>query len=169
MFGPFWLIFGQKMDPTTHGANFFHKRNAQEKFQLKIPTLSKNDCSATWCPNCYRKKGTFSNLRNGYRYEKHVVIFRPTLLTVAALFKPTVGFKFLPDYGDKIEIKYSAFTWVPLHPWYPQKPPGLLPVVPTVPACPRYISCWKAHFKLDSFLYTERICQANRGMTSTTN
>ena len=29
------------MDPTTPGANFFHKRNAQEKFQLKIPTLSK--------------------------------------------------------------------------------------------------------------------------------
>ena len=121
------------MASKTPRVNFFHVKNVQTKFQLKISTLSKNDCSATWCPNCYRKKSTCGNLRNGYRYEKHVVIFRPTLLTVAALFKPTVGFKFLPDYGDKIEIKYSAFTWVPLHPWYPQKSPGLVPVVPNIP------------------------------------
>ena len=29
------------MDPTTPGANFFHKRNGQKKFQVKIPILSK--------------------------------------------------------------------------------------------------------------------------------
>ena len=89
----FWTIlthFWAKMDQTTLGANFFHKRNAREKFQLKISTLSKNNCSATWCPNCYRKKSSCGNLRNDYRYEKHVVIFRPTLLTVADLFKSTV-------------------------------------------------------------------------------
>ena len=28
---------------------------------------------------------------NGHRYEKHVVIFQPTLLTVADIFKPTVS------------------------------------------------------------------------------
>ena len=89
----FWTIlthFWAKMDQTTLGANFFHKRNAREKFQLKISTLSKNNCSATWCPNCYRKKSTHGKLRNGCRYEKHIVFFWPALSTVADLFKPTV-------------------------------------------------------------------------------
>ena len=43
----FWLIFWQKMDSQTPRVNFFHVKNVQAKFQLKIPTLSKNDCSAT--------------------------------------------------------------------------------------------------------------------------
>ena len=83
--GAFWLIFGQKVDSTTPRANFFHKRNDQEKFQLKMIAVPPGVQTATW------KKSTHGNLRNGHRYEKHVVIFRPTLLTVADLFKPTVS------------------------------------------------------------------------------
>ena len=86
----FWLTSGEKMDSTTPRANYFPLKNVQKKFQLKIPALSKNDYSATWCPNCYNKKTTPGKLRNGHRYEKHVVFIRPTLLTVADLFNPTV-------------------------------------------------------------------------------
>ena len=81
--------------------NFLHKMNVQKNFQLRITILSKNDCSTTWCPNCYNKKTTYGKLRNDHRHEKHVVIFRPTLLTVADMFKPTVSFtsnfKFLKE------------------------------------------------------------------------
>ena len=78
------------MDSTTPRANYFGLRNVQKKFQFKIPTLSKNDYSATWCPNCYNKKTTPDKVRNGHKYEKHVAFIQPTLLTVADLFKPTV-------------------------------------------------------------------------------
>ena len=37
-----------------------------------------------------KKSVTHTNLRNSHRYEKHVVIFWPTLLTVTALLKPIV-------------------------------------------------------------------------------
>ena len=43
----FWLFFWQKMDSQTPRVNFFHVKNVQAKFQLKIAFLSKNDCSAT--------------------------------------------------------------------------------------------------------------------------
>ena len=83
----------------------FHWGMSKKKIQLKIPTLSKNDYSATWCPNCYNKKTTPGKLRNGHRYEKHVVIFRPTLLTVADLFKPTV------NTLSNLKIHLFAILW----------------------------------------------------------
>ena len=41
------IIFLAKMDSKILRVNFFHVKNVQAKFQLKIPTLSKNNCSAT--------------------------------------------------------------------------------------------------------------------------
>ena len=106
------------MDLQTPRANFCHKMIVKKEFQLKIPTLSKNDCSATWCPNCYRKKSTCGNLRNRHRYEKHVVIFRPTLLTVADLFKLTVDSSLLmkqnANFQADITQVLSAVIHIPL-------------------------------------------------------
>ena len=92
------------MDSTTPRVNYFPLRNVQKKFQLKIPTLSRNYYSATWCPNCCNKKTTPGKLRNGHRYEKHVVFIRPTLLTVADLFKPTM--LYVPHFEAR------KFLWV---------------------------------------------------------
>ena len=72
----FWLIFWQKMVLKTPKVNFFHVKNVQTKFQLKIPTLSKNDCSATWNPNTNQKNFMPDLLRNVQRCQKYVPIFR---------------------------------------------------------------------------------------------
>ena len=42
VFGHFWPIFGQKMDPKPPRGHFFPKRIHQNKFQLKIQILSWN-------------------------------------------------------------------------------------------------------------------------------
>ena len=72
----FELIFGQEMDSKASSANFFHIRIVHKKFQLKIPTLRKNDCSATWKPNTYQKNDTCGKVRNIQRYQKYVAILR---------------------------------------------------------------------------------------------
>ena len=54
VFPYFDLIFGQNMDSKAPSTNFCHKRIVHKKIQLKIPTLRKNDCSATWKPNTYQ-------------------------------------------------------------------------------------------------------------------
>ena len=91
IFWLFWLIFGQKIASHTCRSDFLHKWIVHKKFQLKIPTLSKNDCSATWKPNTNQKNFTQDQLRNVQRYQKYVPIFRAFFLTVSDQFKPTVG------------------------------------------------------------------------------
>ena len=107
----------------TRRVDFLHKRIVHKKFQLKIPTLSKNDCSATWKPNTYKKYDTCGKvrnvqryqkyfdrgkLRNVQRYQKYVPIFRAFFLTVSDQFKPTVDNMF---YGKNIysNIKMPQF------------------------------------------------------------
>ena len=63
-----WLIFGQKTVLYTHRVNFLHKRIVHKKFQLKFPTLNKNDCSATSKLNRNEKKFTQDQLRNVQKY-----------------------------------------------------------------------------------------------------
>ena len=75
IFWLFWLIFGQKIASHTCRSDFLHKWIVHKKFQLKIPTLSKNDCSATWKPNTNQKNFTQDQLRNVQRYQKYVSIF----------------------------------------------------------------------------------------------
>ena len=74
----------------TRRVDFLHKRIVHKKFQLKIPTLSKNDCSATWKPNTYQKYDTCGKVRNVQRYQKYVVILRSFIFIVSDIFKPTV-------------------------------------------------------------------------------
>ena len=83
-------IFWQKIPSHTCRINFLHKRIVHKKFQLKIPTLSKNDCSATWKPNTYQKYDTCGKVRNVQRYQKYVVILRSFIFIVSDIFKPTV-------------------------------------------------------------------------------
>ena len=64
----FWI--GSEPDSIPTQNHFFCKRNVQEKFQLKIPNLSKNDCSATWKPNTNQKNFNRDQLRNVQRYQK---------------------------------------------------------------------------------------------------
>ena len=75
----------------TRRVDFLHKRIVHKKFQLKIPTLSKNDCSATWKPNTYQKYDTCGKVRNVQRYQKYVVILRSFIFIVSNIFKPTVS------------------------------------------------------------------------------
>ena len=84
VFWQFWTLFWDKKDLLNP------VKNVQKKFQLKIPTLSKNDCSATWKPNTNQKNFTQDQLRNVQRYQKYVPIFRAFFLTVSDQFKPTV-------------------------------------------------------------------------------
>ena len=77
----------------TRRVDFLHKRIVHKKFQLKIPTLSKNDCSATWKPNTYQKYDTCGKVRNVQRYQKYVVILRSFIFIVSDIFKPTVCLK----------------------------------------------------------------------------
>ena len=91
IFWLFWLIFEQKIASHTCRSDFFHKWIVHKKFQLKIPTLSKNNCSATWKPNTNQKNFTQDQLRNVQRYQKYVPIFRAFFLTVSDQFKPTVA------------------------------------------------------------------------------
>ena len=86
----FWKFFGQRMAPYACRVDFLHKRIVHNKFQLKIPTLSKNDCSATWKPNTYQKYDTCGKVRNVQRYQKYVVILRSFIFIVSDIFKPTV-------------------------------------------------------------------------------
>ena len=66
-----------------------HKRGAGGAW-LKIPTLSKNDCSATWKANMNQKTFTWDQLRNFQRYQKYIAIFQAFFLTVSDSLKPTV-------------------------------------------------------------------------------
>ena len=86
-------IFGQRMASHACRVDFLHKRIVHKKFQLKIPTLSKNDCSATWKPNTYQKYDTCGKVRNVQRYQKYVVILRSFIFIVSDIFKPTVNMK----------------------------------------------------------------------------
>ena len=86
----FELIFGQEMDSKASSANFFHIRIVHKKFQLKIPTLRKNDCSATRKPNTYKKNFTQDQLRNVQRYQKICSSSLGIFLTVSYQFTPTV-------------------------------------------------------------------------------
>ena len=70
--------------------DFLHKRIVHKKIQLKIPALSKNDCSATWKPNTNQKNFTRDLLRNVQRYQKYVVILWSFIFIVSDIFKPTV-------------------------------------------------------------------------------
>ena len=90
IFWLFWLIFGQKIASHTCRSDFLHKWIVHKKFQLKIPTLSKNDCSATWKPNTNQKNFMRDQLRNVQRYQKYVPIFQAFFLTVSVQFKPMV-------------------------------------------------------------------------------
>ena len=90
IFWLFWLIFGQKIASHTCRSDFLHKWIVHKKFQLKIPTLSKNDCSATWKPNTNQKNFTRDQLRNVQRYQKYVVILWWFIFIVSDIFKPTV-------------------------------------------------------------------------------
>ena len=74
----------------TRRVDFLHKRIVHNKFQLKIPTLSENDCSATWKPNTYQKYDTCGKVRNVQRYQKYVVLLRSFIFIVSDIFKPTV-------------------------------------------------------------------------------
>ena len=110
-------LLGKKWTQLPLERIIFHWGMSKKKFQLKIPTLSKNDYSATWCPNCYNKKTTPGKLRNGHRYEKHVVFIRPTLLTVADLFKPTVIRTCQAQYAKKFVNKISKNAQQPFTGW----------------------------------------------------
>ena len=54
VFGHFWPIFQQKIDPWPPRSNFLPKRIHQNKFQIKISILSKNDGGATYVHTCYQ-------------------------------------------------------------------------------------------------------------------
>ena len=90
IFWLFWLIFGQKMASHTHRIDFLQERIAHKKFQVQIPTLSKNNCSATWKPNTNQKNFRQYQLRNGQRYKNYVVILWWFIFIVSDIFKPTV-------------------------------------------------------------------------------
>ena len=87
----FWTFFGQRMASYSCRVDFLHKRIVHNKFQLKIPTLSENDCSATWKPNTFQKYDTCGKVRNVQRYQKYVVLLRSFIFIVSDIFKPTVN------------------------------------------------------------------------------
>ena len=96
---------------------FLHKGIAHKKFQLKIPTLSKNDCSATWKQNTNQKNFPRYHLRNVQRYQKYVPIFRAFFLTVSYQSKPTVCCQWI--WINPLITFYNHFLGCPfflLHP-----------------------------------------------------
>ena len=99
------------MDCDARIIDFLHKRIVHKKFQLKIPTLSENDCSATWKPNTYQKYDTCGKVRNVQRYQKYVVLLRSFIFIVSDIFKPTVCS--LNTFGGTIEnIKIHIFQFL---------------------------------------------------------
>ena len=88
--------------------DFLHKWIVHKKFQLKIPTLSKNDCSATWKPNTNQKNFMQDQLRNVQRYQKYVPIFRAFFLTVSDQFKPTVNTLSFELYCMIVELSFKG-------------------------------------------------------------
>ena len=57
---------------------------------LILATFWKNDCSATWKPNSFKKNLTFGQLKNVQRYQKHVPLVWSFIFRVSYMFKPTV-------------------------------------------------------------------------------
>ena len=113
IFWLFWLIFGQKIASHTCRSDFLHKWIVHKKFQLKIPTLSKNDCSATWKPNTNQKNFTQDLLRNVQRYQKYVPIFWAFLtLPQVSYFWYVFGFQVaLQSFLLKVGILSWNFLW----------------------------------------------------------
>ena len=54
-------------------------------------TFWKNDCSATWKPNRFKKNLKCCQLRNVQRYQKHVPLVWSFIFRVSYMFEPTVG------------------------------------------------------------------------------
>ena len=112
----FWTFFGQRMASHACRVDFLHKRIVHNKFQLKIPTLSENDCSATWKPNTYQKYDTCGKVRNVQRYQKYVVLLRSFIFIVSDIFKPTVLFFYLDKEGQRCSCILSIWymlSWMP--------------------------------------------------------
>ena len=58
-------------------------------------TFWKNDCSATWKPNSFKKNLACGQLRNVQRYQKHVLLVWSFIFRVSYMLEPTV----IPKYS----------------------------------------------------------------------